>query len=455
MAQSRLAVLVFAVVAALAALLYFQRLGQVEAPVWDEMYYLPSTARYHEGRTQFATHPPLGLILIAAGDMASGRNAGQDWHKIGANDSVRLAEMPSGFDYIGPRLASALFGVLAAGLFALLMLELTASAPAALALSLLFLADTALMVQIRAAQLDAFQLAFVLGALLAAIRAMKQPGRVPAFLFGLCLGAAALVRANALMLGIVAAFPLWPALRRPDFASLTGQIVAGFAGALSALALTLTAFIAMAPLPPDPSTSAGKADIAFLQPAHRAALASGEWGPAAVLGAVQGIGQHMSSDLAITPQTDANGSHPVEWLIGRGAILYRSHPVPGGQMTIGLAPNLAIWLISLFGVVTSLRPSRLREEPVRAMLLAGWAANMAALQYLDGLRVLYLYHYFIPLLLGHAMAALEWRRMGLPRRIGTGLAALVLVCGAVLWPYAMGNVPPWWLCAAQVVPCPT
>lgn len=50
------------------AFLLLNRLGEVHAPIWDEAYYLPSAARYHEGRVQFATHPPLGLMLIAAGD---------------------------------------------------------------------------------------------------------------------------------------------------------------------------------------------------------------------------------------------------------------------------------------------------------------------------------------------------------------------------------------------------
>ena len=454
MARSRAAALVFAVVAALAAVLYFQRLGNVAAPIWDEMYYLPATAHYHEGRTQFASHPPLGMMLIAAGDMASGRNAGADWHRIGANYAVHLEEMPPDFDYTGPRLAPALFGVLAAGIFALLMFELTGSVAAALVLSLLFLADTALMVQIRAAQLDAFQLAFVLGALLAAVHAIRRPGTVSVFLFGFSLACAALVRANALVLGVTALFLLWPALREHDFARLWRRIGAGLLGGLAALVLTLSAYIALSPLPPDPATAAGKADLAFLQPAHRQALETGHWSPAAVLGVMQGIEAHISSDLAITPKSDANGSHPAGWLFGRGAILYRSNPAQGGQMAIGLMPNLVIWLISLFGVLTSLLPSRLRESPVRAMLLAGWIANMAMLQYLDGLRVLYLYHYLIPLLLGHAMAALEWRRMGLPRRGAAVLAGLALAWAALVWPYAMGDVMPPWLCIARLAPCP-
>ena len=177
--------ILLALVAALAGWLCFARLDEPRAPVWDEAYYLTSTARYHQGLTQFSSHPPLGTMLIAAGDMASGRNAHADWRTIGAEKKISAEAIPAGFDYAGPRLAPALFGTLAALLFAALMLELTGSALAAGLLSLLLLADTALLVQFRSAQLDAFQLGFVLAGLLAAVRAHRRQRTRDYFLFGL------------------------------------------------------------------------------------------------------------------------------------------------------------------------------------------------------------------------------------------------------------------------------
>jgi hypothetical protein len=120
---------------------------------------------------------------------------------------------------------------------------------------------------------------------------------------------------------------------------------------------------------------------------------------------------------------------------------------------IGLIPNLVVWLVSLFGVITSLLPSRLMDNRTRTMLLLAWGANMGGLQYLDGLRVLYLYHYFIPLMLGHAMAAMEWKRMGLPRRGALVVAAAVLAFAAALWPFALGEVTPGWLCGTAIPGC--
>ena len=432
-------------VGVIAGWLYFNRLGEPRAPVWDETYYLTTTARYHQGLTQFSSHPPLGTMLIAAGDQLSGKNAGADWHAIGAAKAITREEMPPGFDYAGPRLAPAAAGVIAAVLFALLMVQLTGSVPAAAALSLLVLADSALLVQFRTAQLDAFQLVFLLAALLSALWALRRQSRWAYILFGLFVAAAALVRANGLMMGALAPFMLWPLLQERDWRGLALRILNGLHGAFLAAIVVLAAWIHFTSLPPDVNTPAGRQDMAFVSPQHAYAWKYDAWNLRTALAAASDIQRFMAHDLAITPHADANGSHPAQWLIGQGLIRYRTDAAGAQPVSIGLVPNLAVWLISLLGVLTSLIPARLKESPLRAMLLAGWIANMAALQWLDFHRVLYLYHYFIPLLLGHAMAALEWRHHGLPRRPALILAPLVVAAGVLAWPLATGRMPLGWL----------
>jgi len=449
----RHAVLLLTLVAALAGWLYLDRLGKPSAPVWDEAYYLTTTARYHQGITQYSTHPPLGTMLIAAGDMASGRNTRADWHRIGADKKIAAEAMPAGFDYSGPRLAPALFGTLAAVLFAALMLQLTGSAPAALLLSLLVLADSALLVQFRSAQLDPFQLSFVLAALLAAVSAVRRQDLAAYALFGLFVALAALVRANALMLGVIVPVLLWPLLRDRDWRKVAARCLAGTLGALLAGTLVMTAWMDISRLPPDPTTSAGRQDQAFEPPERIHVYEIGEWNWDDALDAATSIQRFMANDLAITPPSDANGSHPWQWLLGQGMILYRADRTSGSLLSIGLVPNLAAWLVSLLGVLTCLLPGRLRQDPVRAMLLTAWLANMAALQWLDGQRVLYSYHYFIPLLLGHAMAALEWKRHGLTWRPALALAGTVVAFGVLAWPLATFHAMPDWLCAARLAQC--
>ena len=55
---------VILVVAMLATVNYSVGIADPHHPVWDESYYLTSTQRYEDGIAQFASHPPLGLMLI-------------------------------------------------------------------------------------------------------------------------------------------------------------------------------------------------------------------------------------------------------------------------------------------------------------------------------------------------------------------------------------------------------
>ncbi|MGI0067698.1 MAG: hypothetical protein ACREB9_04665, partial [Thermoplasmata archaeon] len=71
-----------------------------------------------------------------------------------------------GYSFAGVRLAPGVFAVLGAVVFFALMLVLCESLAGALALTSLYVFENAFIVQFRAAQLDAFQIAFVLAALL-------------------------------------------------------------------------------------------------------------------------------------------------------------------------------------------------------------------------------------------------------------------------------------------------
>lgn len=446
-------VLLLALIAAVAGWLTFDRLGTPQTPVWDEAYYLPTTARYHQGNTQYATHPPLGTMLIAAGDSISGRNQGADWQPIGAERKTSAAAMPAGFDYSGPRLAPALFGIAAALLFAVLMLQLTGSAIASGLLSLLVLADMALLVQFRSAQLDPFQLTFALAAVLAALRAQRRRDLAGYALFGLFVALAALVRINALMLGAMVPVMLWPLIRAQQWRAMAVRCLAGGSAALLAALLVMGAWMSVSKLPPDGGTPVGQRDQAFDAPSRAAIYRSGTWSPTDMPDAVAGMRRAMAHDLAVTPASDPHGSHPWQWLLGKGMILYNADRTTGTLNSIALVPNQAAWLIALLGVLTSLLPGRLRQSPPRALLLAGWLGSMALLQWLDAVRVVYSYHYFIPLLLGHAMAALEWKHHGLPRRPALVLALVVAGFGAIAWPLATYRAVPDWLCEARLAEC--
>ncbi|MGC4251515.1 MAG: phospholipid carrier-dependent glycosyltransferase [Sphingobium sp.] len=414
-------------VMAAASFLLLNRLGDVRAPIWDEAYYLPSTARYHEGQVQFASHPPLGLMLIAAGDGLYGGNAGIDQRAIAAVKSIPAEAMPADYDYLGPRLAPALFGVIGAGLFFLLMLQLTGSTGAALMLSTLYLCDTALLGQFRAAHIDPFQTSFALAALLCAIRGLKCPAAANAAGFGFLVACTALVRATGIMLAPMGLFLLWPLLRKRRWTVAIRSTLAGGGGAVMAFVLVAVAHAWASPRLPDPATEAGRGDMAYLSPQIRAAGSIDPLDPMAVARMTADYARFIASDHSAMARADANGSHPWQWLIGSGAITYRWDAGDTHVATVAFLPNRAAWLLSCAGVLLGLVALRRRPSAEGAMLLTGWIASMAALIILDRERVLYPYAYLPSLMIGYALLARAWRASEPAESIArVGVAAVTL-----------------------------
>ena len=417
----------------IAAFLLLFRLGEVRAPIWDEAYYLTSTARLHEGQVQFASHPPLGLMLITTGDSLSGVNRHFDWRGMASVKSIKAEQIPPDFDYRGPRLASALFGVLAAGLFFLLMLELTGSVSIGLMLSTLVLCDPALLAQFRAAHLDAFQLAFVLGGIYCAMRSLRANGSAGwTAAFAASISAAALVRANAIVLGVIALPLVWQSLLAGSRVKALQQILAGLASALTVAAGCFALMLASVDAMPDRLSEVGRIDLAHVSIDYLA-----EGFPAALPGYISDYAGFMAADLDGLGESDANASHPWQWLVGGGAITYRWDAGTDTVSTIGLVPNRVIWLLSLLGVIFTLTGLPKAKDPRGGALLVGWIASMASLAWLDSQRMMYAYHYFIPLMLGHAMLALIWRKWEAEQRFVLPALLAVTAFAAATLPLAL------------------
>jgi hypothetical protein len=425
-----------------AAFLLLWDLGAVRQPIWDESYYLATTARYHEGRLQFASHPPLGLLLIAAGDGLSGWNAAVDWRGMAGQFSVAARDVPQGFDFAGLRIASALAGVAGAGLFYGLMRQVAGAAEPAMLLSFLYLADPALLVQMRAGHLDGFQIVFALLAMLAALRWLEAKGWRGAWgwaaLCGAAVMAAALVRANGALLGV-----LWPCvalLRRQGAREGSGALAMASLAGLLVLVAVYAAHLAASPLSPDGRTVAGGRDQAFVS----AAFAQAPDGLPRLWAAMQDQRAFLAQDLAGMTRVDGNGSHPFGWPLGLGSITYRWDAGEKEVRVLALLPNRGAWWLGLIGLCGGVALV-LRGDKVALILLCLWMAQMAALFWLDGQRVLYLYHYFLPLMASYGLLARLWRQFGLAPVAGWVGWGIVLAGFALTAPVALhrASSPAW------------
>lgn len=272
-----------ALVALLASINYVAGLDHPSQPIWDESYYLTSTQRYADGTAQFASHPPLGLMLIAAGDAIVGANRGLHTSALARDKEVRGEELPEGYSFAGVRLASGVFAVVGAIVFFVLLLELTQQRIVALLISNLYVFDNALVAHFRAAHLDAFQISFALCALLCfVISAKRQEKSSPwiEFALGVSCGLAMMVKLNAALLTILGVMLVvrrmcmeWRS--RPLLAQLvsaTREGVVMLAGCLLAIVAVFAIHVAISPHPPDPATAAGRKDDRFMSATYRAYL---------------------------------------------------------------------------------------------------------------------------------------------------------------------------------------
>lgn len=455
-------VLAAALVALMAAGCFLVRPGEPAGLVWDEGYYATSTQRYLDGRAQFGTHPPLGLMLLAAGEAALQPNRLLDTSHVGDAKHISGEALPVGYSPAAMRLASGVAATLCALAAFGLVMTLLRSLAVALVVANLFVFDNALVAHLRAAHLDAFQLLFALLALWAFVAAMP---RRRAGWREIALGA---FGALALLVKLNAAWLLVPAMalvlrrarqRQREGAGVVPVLVAAGATALPMLAsgmlatlLVLAIHVSVGHRMPDEGTPAGRQDTAFIDGEYRRYL-QGERGPgmAVLLDAARGHARFMAADISGMGLGDANGSTPWQWLRQQRTINYRWDsdgtrtayvqlvPNPVGWALASLSPLAVAWLL----VLQWWRPLPGRTDSTRtwiaAALLAAWIACFALHLWIASQRVMYLYHAFNGLLLAFMLAPLAWTmaRERWPGLRGHGDAVtsgvVVLHLAAFLW----------------------
>lgn len=417
------------VVALVAAVNFLGELGKPAAPIWDESYYLTAAVRYEERIAQFASHPPLGLALIAAGDALLHPNSHIDTRHMGWDKKIAGDQIPKDYSFAGVRLASGVFGVLGALLFFGLMFVLTRSALAALVFSNLYIFENAFIVHFRAGQLDGFQIAFVIAAILCfALSAQRGVRRSPwiELLYGVAFGLAVMVKVNAIVLGLLGVMLVvrriglqWAGGRRAQLIGRglrDGAVMAG--GCFVAIAAVLTFHVVFNRVPPVAASPAGEKDLSFMSGSYLAYLQHRRpLSLAVLLAAGEDYVRFMHDDFEGVPRADPNGSGAFGWPFHRGTINYRWDSNDNHTAYVQLTGNLFDWMLALAALVGSvawLVAARLRRwpsahpwrRPLMGMLLVQYLVFMAVHAYIGQQRVVYLYHYFIALVMSFCLIPL-------------------------------------------------
>lgn len=418
-------------------LVYFFAYDTQQNIIWDENYHLTSAQRYIEGVAHFEAHPPLGKMLIAAGEMLAKTNADIDKHRLVFDKYISGDDLPVGFSFFGMRLMSTVFGFLSCVVFYFIALRLTRNTLYAMFLSSLFIFENAFAVHFRAAHLDAFQMFFVLLFLLNIISYWLSDKPVKSWQYvwlGCLCGLAVMVKVNAVVLAVFFVFLFFKetgyffskkSIGLSFFTQLLRKALSAFLGALTVVSSVFYVSVLMTDQLPDQSSPIYTKDTTFMSPAYLEYLEGTRSLDIEVLGtAIIDYYTFMKSEHLGVATLDLDspietGSSVWMWPFEQRNINYRWDSANGYTRYVQLAGNHLGWALGLLAISLALafiiyhRLSGLkltqRGENIYQLLevfVVAYFAFMALHWWLSEQRVMYLYHYFIGLLFSYIIFVL-------------------------------------------------
>lgn len=390
---------------------------------WDENYHVASAEKYLHHVFFMEPHPPAGKLFIALGERWFGKNDRKSEYT-----SADHLTTPTRLDMRGYRLFPVLFAWLSCYLFYAILAILTGSAWLALAMSLLVAFDNSFILHSRAAMLDSTFLFFCLAFVLGNLRAWRSRGRaeiVSLTLAGAALGLACATKVLALILLPVLIISIVAMKQRHG----RWRGVLSRLGILAAVALISYCAIWQIhfSLGRDLNPKLSNQGYYEAGPALKAAIVEKR------VGGLSTFFLNLSEQLAFgghyhhgVPKlnlckSDENGSPWFFWPFGGRSINYRWEKTgPGFFRYLYLVCNPVVWGVGLSAILLALAQLAgclffRADRKIVATLFRDWPLVLLVALYLGYLinidwamntRVLYLYHYFLPLWLSLMVASL-------------------------------------------------
>lgn len=392
---------------------YFYRYGEPNKIYWDENYHIVSAEKYLKNSFFLECHPPLGKLILAGSEKLFGLNEKVDKSSFLSVDYIK--NVPDQYNFAGIRFLPTLFGVLCSLLIFILIFLISKNSLLSLLGGFLYIFDTAMLLHFRGAMLDSFQLFFVLLALifLAAITKISQYQKTYLWiLLGIFIGAAIATKLNAMFLLLI--YPILLAhfffFREKLHLSLS-KFVLNIS--LSLFSLVILFMISMYCHFALTGNLVENRDYDISDKAKEIILTGKSDNilhlPTLTLEYIKYINNYNKAVPKYDPEKiDENGSLPLSWPFGIKPIRYRYDS--NGTLTryLYLVPNPIVWSAGLLGVLSSFAIiisntiSKIRKRKSSSIFLITsflllYLGYMISVSQID--RVMYLYHYFIPLVL--------------------------------------------------------
>lgn len=433
---------------ALGLLLYLANNGYPRAIVFDETYLIPNAQSYINGIFFQDSHPPLGRLFIALGQVIR--------HPQDASDEfVHVSKIeedwPQEIDISGYRLFPAIFGTIGPLLIFGIVLILTRNEWVALFSGLTLLLDNALLTQSRYALTDSILIVFCLGAILCFVWLQSfhtLPGhreRMIWILFGLLAGAAFMVKFTGLFVLVVVPFYLYQLWRTGNRIRILEFLVMAGLAFLMVFVVVWEIHFSLLREPPmifnQPITEEHVKiieDISHPDPFQRFWIE--------VTDAYQFMfAYHKNVPVLDLSKPDEIGSPWYFWPFGGRAIAYRWESGSGHLKMIYLVGNPVTWFISLLGVVAAsatviadilfkfLDPGQ--RQRLYPFVCLYWI-YMASVMLIS--RVMYLYHYLPPLIIGMILSAILFVDLvSIPQKAKPRILFVSIICIAIaFWLYS-------------------
>lgn len=417
--------LIPAVLLLLSSISYVAYLHLPPSMYWDENYHIASAQKHIDGVMYMEPHPPLGKMLMGLSEAVFGLNDERDMSPLLRTDYLKGEDMPKGMQFFGFRFPSAaLMAVSVLFMYGLLM-NLTRSRWVAVTFSLYLVFDNALIVHSRGAMLEGIQLFFILGALwyLSRIATQEKALKLKQYaLLGVWVGLGVAVKVNALVLILLFLILFWEEnferlCKKQWLVTLERLILSGltFVGSLAATVLMIM-YVHIGTGDEIVDGRTYKASPEYL----RSMKENGSWSLTTFRHAIKDhYRYHEEYDDGVPRldvcKDDENGSLWARWPFGGKAINYRwSKHTTDGETVVHysyLLGNPLVWLSVVVGVIFSVSliiGRYVYDAPVKDPKLFMWIVYFTGLylSYMIAIaqieRVMYLYHYFVPLIFGIA-----------------------------------------------------
>ncbi len=397
---------------------YFRGYEYPNKLFWDENYHIASAYKYLDNTFFMEMHPPLGKLFIALGEKIYHPNDNLDLSSVKYKSKIKI--IPKKFSFKGLRFFPALFAFLSAGLFFILTYLLIGNAHLSFLFSFFYLLDNALIVHSRGAMLDGMQIFFILLSLVYftyLFSLKKQKSVTQYFLIGFLISIAASIKATSLILLICPFFMFCSDftnfkenhgfISRSFYTELSLKILTFFSGFLLIILFSYFIHYSVASEVRDGKTY--KVSKKFLELVETKQVAKILNLPITIKESVKYFLNYQKGVPTLKPGSEfENGSHPIFWPFGKKAINYRWEKVSQQKIKyLMLQINPIVWSCGFIGLLLSfvifighfvfnIHWECRKTFSFISYFFISYVCYMVVMLRID--RVMYLYHYFIPLL---------------------------------------------------------